>query len=235
MADNEQNQEGEEALPEITLDQVDTFDPENLEDTQKTFLEEHKGELTPEQQEKFGVKVEEKEEEENPEDLEPETRGAKSKEEKKGKEGKEAKGDEVDEDDEIDPDDEKMVSKVLKKALGPVQEQLGELQGIKDQNEVNAFIRQNPEYSKYEGSALKYMSHPAYANIPVKNIMAIVAAKGLQQLGAKKEREAALKVKETQGNGTQVRKSPAGKPDYKNMSKEEFDAVKAGVLQGPRN
>jgi len=232
--DQNQNQDGGEGAAELTLESVDTLDPANLDDTQKAFLEEHKAELTSEQQEKFGVKAEEKEEDIDLDKLDPETRGGKKeiKEEKKIKKGEEDTGDE---DDEIDPDDEKMVSKVLKKQLGPVTEALEKIQGIQDQNEVNAFIRQNPDYAKYEGAALKYMGHPAYKNIPVKNIMAIVASNGLQKLGAQKEREAARKVAETKGSGQQQRRGAAGKPDYKNMSKEEFDAAKAAVLQGPRN
>lgn len=234
MADNEgtptEGQEGEAS--ELTLESVDTFDVDNLSEDQTKFLEEHKGELTPEQQEKYGVKAEAKEEE-VPEDLEPETRGGKPKEEKKGKETKE---DEGDPDDEIDPDDEKMVSKVLKKNLGPVTEALEKMQSIQDQNEVNAFIRQNPTYAKFENVALKYMAHPAYKNIPVKNIMAIVSSDSAQKMGAQKEREAAAKAKETQNGGGQVRKPGGGaKIDWKTATPAEVEAEKLRVLQGARN
>lgn len=218
---------------EITLESVDTFDADNLTDDQKTFLEENKGDLTPEQAEKFGITQEDDgdkgDEEEEDEDFEPETRGGKpaaktSKKEDAGDEG----------DDDVDPEDEKTIGKVVNKKLGPVAEALREVQSIKDQNEVNRFIRLNPEYAKYEEKALKYMAHDAYKNVPVKNIMAIVAAGDLQKLGAKKEREAASKVRETKTGGAQVRKQGEGKVDWANMSKEDFDKEKARVLQQRR-
>jgi hypothetical protein len=52
--------------PEIKLEEVVTVDPSELSDRQKAFLSEHKGELTPEQQVKYGLKqaVEQESEEE---------------------------------------------------------------------------------------------------------------------------------------------------------------------------
>lgn len=212
---------GEEA-PELTLESVDSFDAENLSDDQKTFLEENKSDLTPEQAEKFGIEVEKKDDAPNPDDVDPETRGGKPKEDKP-KDG-EGEG----EDDDLDPDDEKKISKVVKTQ---VSEAMKEVQAIKDQNEVNSFIRQNPEYAKYEAVVLKYMGHEAYRNIPVKNIMAMVSSNDMMKIGAQKEREAAKKAKDTQGGGTQQRKPAGGKVDWKNATKEDFEAEKQRVLQ----
>lgn len=231
MAD-EATTQNQDTPDEITLESVDTFDAENLTDDQKTFLEENKADLTPEQAEKFGIKADDNEDEEDDdEEFEPETRGGKpaAKSSKKSEDS-----DEEEDDDEIDPDDEKTIGKVVSKKLGPVAEALREVQDIKDQNEVNRFIRTNPEYAKYEDKALKYMQHEAYRNIPVKNIMAIVAAKDLQKLGAKKEREAARTVSETKTGGSQARKQGSGKVDWANMPKDEFDKQKAAILQGAR-
>ena len=229
MADESQDNQDP---PEITLESVDAFDADNLTEDQTKFLEENKADLTPEQQEKFGIKAEEKDEEPNPDEVEPETRTAKK--EEKSKEGEVETPDKDKDEDEIDPDDEKTIGKVVSKKLAPVTEALKQLEELRDQNEVDAFIRQNPDYEKYRAVALKYMGHPSYKNIPAKNIMAIVAAGGLQKIGAQKEREAARKAKETQGNGGQVRTPAGGKTDWKNMTKEDFEAEKARVLQGAR-
>lgn len=135
-------------------------------------------------------------------------------------------------DEDIDPDDEKTISKIVDKKLSGVSESLKQLQSLKDANEVDALIRTSPEYSKYREVALKYMAHPSYANIPAKNIMAIVASNDLQKLGAQKEREAAKKAADTKGGGDTTRDLPTGKVDWANMSKEQFEIEKSKVLQG---
>lgn len=134
-------------------------------------------------------------------------------------------------DDEIDSDDEKAISKVVDKKLKDVNKKLAQVEKLKDETEVNAFIQGQPEYAKYKSSALKFMAHPAYKNIPVDNIMAMLSAKDAQKIGAAKERETQRKVKETQTNASQSRKESGGKPDYKNMSSEEFNKAKQEVLQ----
>lgn len=202
--------------PEMSLDEIVEVAPDELSDEQKTFLQENSDNLTDEQKEKFGI---ESEEEPNPDEIEPEVRGG----------PKEEVPPEEEEDDEIDPEDEKTIGKVVKKQLADVTSQLSEVQKLKDEAEVTAFIQSKPEYGKYRGVILKYLAHPTYKNIPVHNIAAMVAAKDLQKLGAQKEREAAQKVKETQGGGSTARKA-GGETDWSKVSKEEFEAQKAKVL-----
>lgn len=226
MAEEEKTPENEET-PEITLESVDEFDADNLSDEQKTFIEENKDQLTPEQAEKFGIsKEEEKEEEEefDDKDLEPETRRVKKAEDEK-------KDEDEGGDDDIDPEDEKSIGKVVDKKLKAVEDRLQRVQHLEDQAEVDAVIRDNPMLGKYRSAALKYMAHPSYKDVPAINIMAIVSSKDAQKIGAQKEREASKRVKETQGNGSQARKQTGGKPDWANMSKEEFEAEKARVMQ----
>lgn len=228
--------EGNESAPQFELEEVVNLEPESLTDEHKTFLEENKGDLTPEQADKFGITQEAAEEEEDIDldKIEPETKGKKveKKEDITTPKGKKDEKDE--EDEEIDPEDEKKISKVLQKHLTPLQEREkereAEFQALKDEKEVDSLISAKPEYAKYRGAALKYMAHPAYANIPAHNIMAIVASKDLQSIGAKKEREAARAAKETQGNTSTTRKQPAGKIDWHNVSKDDFEAQKAKVL-----
>lgn len=218
----------EDTPPEIQLEDVVGLPPTDLSEDQTKFLKENADNLTDEQKETFKEVLIEKEEKIDPEKFEPEIRAPK----------KEKKLDPKDQDDdeEIDPDDEKTIGKVVKKALDPVNEVLKEVQVLKDQTEIDGFIRENPEFNKYRGVALKYLAHPDYSNIPVKNIMAIVSANDMQKLGAQKERDAANKSKDTKGgNGNQTR--PQGgdsKVDWKNLSKVDFEAEKARVLQGAR-
>ena len=163
--------------------------------------------------------------EDSDDDFEPETRTTSKKEDQEEKD---------DEEDLIDDEDEKAISKVVEKQLKDVREKLTQVERLRDEAEVNNFIQTNPDYGKYKNSALKYMAHDAYKNIPVGNIMAMLSAKDAQKIGAKKEREASAKSKQTQSKGNTSRKVETGKTDYSTMSKEEFDKVKQNVLQGSR-
>lgn len=133
----------------------------------------------------------------------------------------------------IDPDDEATIGKVVKKQLEPVFTGLKQVQTLRDSVEVDTFIRDNPDYSKYRSTALKWMGNPAYSNVPAHNIMAILSAKDQQKIGAKKEREASKKVAETKDAGTTVRKGEVA-TDWLGMGKEEFETKKQQVLHDNR-
>lgn len=232
MADEPENTPNNDT-PEITLETVTAVEPADLTDEQTKFLQENADTLSDEQKETYKDVLTPKNEEIDLDSLEPETRGGKKAEKKD--DVTPAPKDKEDDDDAIDPDDEKTIGKVVKREMEPVQEAIKQLNELKNEREVDSFIRGNSEYAKYRDAALKYMSHPAYSNIPAKNIMAIVAAKDLQALGAKKEREAAAKAKETNsGNGTTTRPQSGGKTDWTNMSKEEFQKQKQAIMQGGR-
>jgi len=214
--------------PELKLPDIVDLPPEEVSDDQKVFLEEHKAELTPEQAEKFGIEQEKKPDFVNPEEVVIETRTPKKPEEKPKGEGEEPP--EEEEEEEIAPEDERAISKVVKKQLAPILEGQKKVQALENETQVSSFIQTKPEYTKYKAVILKYMAHPDYANIPVHNIAAIVAAKELQEIGAQKEREAQKKAKDTQGGGTTIRKLGEGATDWGKASKEEFEAQKAKVL-----
>jgi len=214
----------EETPPELTIETVTTVAVEELNDDQKTFLKDNADNLSDEQKETYKTVLEDKEEEINPEEFEPETRTPAQI--KKDKE----EGNPPEEEDEIDPEDEKTISKVVEKRMKPVSEALQQLQKVKDEQEVDAFIRVKPEYAKYRDVMVKYVGHPAYAQIPVHNIAAIVASKDLQKLGAEKEREAAKKAEETKDKGNQIRKQAGGATDWKNVPKSDFEAKRAEVM-----
>lgn len=164
------------------------------------------------EEEDKGKKDEEEDVEIDLEKITPETRRQRQEEKKD------------EEEEEIDPDDEKRINKIVDKKYG------SKLTEIENKSEVQAFINSKPEFAKYEGVILKYMSHPDYSNIPVHNIAAIVASKDLIKIGAAKEREAQKKVAETKSPGTTVRKVDGGAKDWHTASKEDFEAQKAKVL-----
>lgn len=231
--DNSQDNPDTPATEPLNLEDVVSVPPAELDENQTKFLQENADSLTDEQKETYKEVLTPKDEKSEDEDIdidkiEPETRGAKAKE----KEDKSKKSDEGDEEDEeIDPGDEKAIRKVVKEETAGVSEALSQIQQLKDQNEVDALIRLVPEYAKYREVALKYMNHPAYSNIPAKNIMAMVTSKDMQKLGAQKEREAAKKAADTKGGAAQARTPTGGKVDYKNMPAPEFQKVKEEALR----
>lgn len=202
--------------PELNLETVTAVAPEALTEDQKSFLDENKADLTDEQAIKYGYK----ETPIDPEKIEIITRGGKRVEAP-------AKPDEEDPDlAEMDPEDKKRIDKLIEKRVTPVQQQL---QQQNDELEVNTYLLEHPEYGKYKGAILKYVAHPAYAQIPVKNIAAMVSADDMQKLGAQKEREAQRKVAETRNPGSGGKK-PSGEKDWHTASKEEYNAKLAEVL-----
>ena len=162
------------------------------------------------EEESEGDDDESEDEDINPEDYEIQTR----------KEIKESSSSDDEDDDDVDPDDVMAINKVVDKKLGPLQQQI---QQQNDEIEVNSYIVNNPEYAKYKPVILKYIASPAYSNIPVKNIAAIVAVNDMQKIGAKKEREASNKANSTKNRGSQARKS-SGDVNWLNASKEEYEA-----------
>ncbi len=127
----------------------------------------------------------------------------------------------------IDPDDVKTIGTIVEKQTASVKKALQEAQ---DRAEVDAFVQERPEFAKYKPVILKYLQHPVYSSIPVKNIAAIVASNDLLKLGAVKEREAQAKADSTKDTGNPVRKPDSGVTDWSRASKEEFESQKRKVL-----
>jgi len=182
---------------------------EVIDETKEEEIDDEEGKT--EEEEDNGEKKEEGDDEIDLEKITPEVR--RQREEKK-----------EEEEEDIDEEDNKRITKIVNKQVG------AKLSEIENKTEVQAFIAAKPEFAKYQGVILKYMSHPDYANIPVHNIAAIVASKDMMKIGAAKEREAQKKVAETKTPGTTVRKESGGKKDWHTASKEDFEAQKAKVL-----
>lgn len=131
--------------------------------------------------------------------------------------------------DDLDMDEEEKAKfeKIVQKQVG------AKLTEMENKMEIASFVGAKPEYAKYKDSMLKYMNHPAYSNVPVQNIAAIVASKDMQKIGAAKEREAQRTVAETKSPGSNFRKPTTAKTDWLTASKEEFEAQKSAVLGRP--
>lgn len=192
----------------VALDPADTtqFTPEH-----KTFLEEHKDELTTDELIKFGFQAE------------PVKPGAPAPKEKDGGEGDEGgKGATA----QVDPDDEATITRIVKKEVDPLKK---ENQELRNKIDIDSYLASNPDMSKYRKSIEEYRNHPAYTNIPVHEIAKIVAGNDLMKLGARKERVAAAKANNTHQPGNSARKSENSK-DWGSVSRDDFLAKRAEVL-----
>lgn len=210
--------------PELVLDEVVEVAPDKLDDDQTKFIRENVDDLSDEQKETFKGVLEE--EEPPPEEVEVQTRTPKEKKSKK------VTPEPEDEDDEVDPDDQAAIGKAVKKEIRPLQDQMDaqtkRSQTLADAGEVDSYIRDNPEFSKYRANALSYMkTHPS---LVAEDAIRIVSSKDQQKIGAQKERDAAKKAEETQGGGSSARKPKAGKIDWDTASAKDVAAKKAEIL-----
>jgi len=212
--------------PELVLEEVVEVAPDELSKEQTTYLRENADDLSDEQKETFKEVIEAEEEEEviDLEKVKIETR-RKEQEKKKSKDGEE------DEEEEVDPEDEVAIGKVVDKKTAELKKQILDQSNVV---EVDALIRDNPELNKYRGVILKHMEHPSYSNIPARNIAAMVSSEDQQKIGAKKERDAAKKAKETQGGGSSARKTKGGEIDWANASPDQVAAKKQEILDRSR-
>lgn len=133
----------------------------------------------------------------------------------------------IDYGEDIDPDDIKTIGSIVDKKTAQVKKQLQETQ---DRLEVDSFVSEHPEFAKYKPTIMKYIQHPVYNKIPVKNIASMVAANDLIKLGAQKEREAQAKADSTKTAGSPVRREGGSTTDWTKASKDEFEAQRRRVL-----
>lgn len=184
---------------------------EDLDNITEEETEELETEETPEE-------PSEEEEKEEPIDLDKISVETREKEDEK-----------IDYGEDIDPDDVKTIGTIVEKQTAGVKKALQEAQ---DKLEVDQFVQDNPDFAKYKPVIMKYIQHPIYNKIPVKNIAAMVASNDLLKLGAKKEREAQEKANATKTQGSMIRKPSAGETDWTKAPKSEFEKKKMEVLRG---
>lgn len=199
-------------MEDFNLEEITTKEPDQLTEDEKSFLNDNKDQLGDDVAKKYGI-------DKTPEPVVPQTRFQDQGNSDDGEDG------------DIDPDDEKTISKVVDKKISNVTQQLRQQQ---DQAELNAFIVENPEFSKYKTAIETYMKHPTYNNIPVANIAAIVAHKDLMKLGAQKEREAQKRANDTKNNVNNSSRADTKKgTDWGSASPEAVAQKRAEVLGRP--
>jgi hypothetical protein len=199
-------------MEELNIDDVVALEPDALSAEQKTFLETNKDQLTTDEKTKFGFSVE---------TPTPTSRSVIQHNEKSDT-GAGAEGGEG-----TDPEDNKKIRGVVEGYMSPILKQQQEQQ---DRIEINAFIGANPDYAKYKGAIESHVKDPAYARIPIDRIAKMVASDDLMKIGARREREAQRKAKETGGNGNSSRNNNPNRKDWSSESKEAFEAKKNEVL-----
>lgn len=206
---------------ELNLQDILAKENTDVSEDERNYLVENKDLLTDEEAQKFEVQKEAKKEDEPvvPETRfkAPETPAPKKKEE--GEDG----GDDL-------FGDGKKTEKAIEEKLQPIQEQLQEARDIQD---VDGYIRSNPDYAPYRDKMLTYIKHPAYRNIPVTHIATIIAGPDLKRKGAQEERETQTKVNDTKGGGSTARPTPGQPKDWGSAPKEEFDQKVNEVLGRP--
>ena len=143
---------------------------------------------------------------------------------KGGEKGKDKAETDDEEDDDIDPADKETIGKVVEKALKPfVEKQMKE----EDDNEVKTFLKDNPDFAKYEAKARKYMAHPSRKDVPISEIFYGVAGKDLMALGAKRAKIADQEAKKTKSGGGAA--DAGGVKSAADMTSAELEAKQAEV------
>lgn len=203
-------------MEDLNIEDVVALDPTDttaFTDAHKTFLEEHKDELTTDELTKFGFEVP---------SVTPVIRTP-DEEEDKSKKGKEDEGD----DDFGDDDTEKEVNKLVDKKLDPI---LKRNQEIQDRTEIASFLGASPEFGKYKASIEAHVKDPNYRNIPIDRIAKMIAADDLMKIGARKEREAQRQADSTRNNSSSARKASGATKDWSTASREDMAAKRAEIL-----
>jgi hypothetical protein len=151
---------------------------------------------------------------------------------KKEKEADDDSNDE-EEDDDIDPEDERVVSKIVAKHMAPI---LEEKARNEDVAEIDKFISDNPEFSKYKKKVAVMSEHPSRASVPIKDLFFAVAGNDLMKIGADRAKKAADNAdRGNSGGGSPRGDGEERGTDYSAMSSEEFEKKKEEIRQKQRD
>ena len=131
-------------------------------------------------------------------------------------------------DDEVAPEDEALITKVVSKQFAPI---IDKSLKADDDQEVSAFLSENPDFKPFEAKARRYMQHPSRRNLPIKSIFYEVAGDKLLKIGAERQKAADVKAKDSQTGGGSNRAGEGAKNDF-DLSKEEFEAKQERIRRG---
>lgn len=201
--------------PQITLETINNKTADQLDDNDKKWLEDNKSTLDDATAEKFGISKEIVVSLDPPVSI--------------------PAADDEDEDlKNMDPEQRALLEKIAAKQTKPLYEK-SQLQEVT--STVETFLQQQQtkygeDMSKYREAIVKHKMTAGYSQVPIANIFKMVAGDDLVSLGARLERQAATKAKETVVDASTARVEP-GKKDWSKASAEEIAAEKARVLGRP--
>ena len=135
--------------------------------------------------------------------------------------------------DEFDPDDKAKIEGLVNKRLAPFQEKIIDATIESDlQNE----LAKHPEFKEYEGRIRSYVNHPSRKDfikqgLPVSSVVYEAVAPYLMRAGAKAERVASKKAKDSQvnNNGGGNDKNNSVK-DWSKASSDDVAAKRAEIF-----
>lgn len=203
-------------IEDLQLDDVVGMEPTELTDVHKEFLDSNKGNLTADQQAKFGF-VEQKQAEDKKDEAESPAPVVEDSEPVVKTPIKLEFGD--DEDDGMDEEDRDRIRQQVAKGSKTLIERQ---QLIEDTQALNSIILEDPALKPYKDSALKWMK--AHPTLTAEAAMTIASAKHQQKIGAEKERIAAERARKTLNPGSQVRSDNTGSKNWSTASNEEVEA-----------
>lgn len=122
--------------------------------------------------------------------------------------------------------DEK-VNTALAKALTPLAEQQAAAQ---DKAEIDAFVAANPDFKPYADRVMKLAAHESRRSVPVEDLFYSAAGKDLLALGAERHKAAAREA--AAGTSPAAGADPTPAKSVKEMTPEEFNAMKHSVRTG---
>jgi hypothetical protein len=135
-----------------------------------------------------------------------------------------------DDEDGISPEDEEVITKVVSKRFAPVIEKTLQAE---DEQEVQDFLKTNPDFKPFEARARRFMQHPSRRNLPIKSIFYEVAGDKLIKIGAERQKQADQKAKEGQTGGGSNRDGDTTK-SVKELSQDDFAKKQEEVRRGKR-
>lgn len=148
------------------------------------------------------------------------------------KEGGEGGDGDDDDDTDVAPEDEALINKVISKNVAPlIQPIIDKTLASEDEQEVQDFLKDNPDFKPFEGKVRRYMAHPSRRNLPIKSIFYEVAGDKLIKIGAERQKAADAKARETQTGGGSNRSGDEVKNDWE-LSPEEFAKKQDRIRRG---
>ena len=144
----------------------------------------------------------------------------------------EGEGEEAGEEgDEVAQEDKDLITKVVSPMLAPL---VDKSLKAEDDQEVAAFLAENPDFKPFEAKARRYMQHPSRRQMPIKSIFYEVAGDKLLKIGADRSKAADEKAKGTQTGGGSNRAGEGAKSDW-DLPKDEFEAKQERVRRGQQS